>query len=446
MKQLKNFPYSSALVVGLAKSGFAAAELLQNSGVKTVVNDLNADEDSEQAVSLKDAGVSLVTGSHPFELLDKAEILVKNPGIPYENEMISEALRREIPVITEVELVSYLHEGKVIGITGSNGKTTTTTLVHRMLEADRKGVYVAGNIGEVACEVAQRTSPEDIMVIELSSFQLLGTINLHVDIAVWLNLFDSHLDYHKTRNNYISAKAKILQNQTSKDKFIYNRNDSTVSPFHQNTFAESVPFTLSYEETGASADTAFIYFNGEIVAEREKIVLVGEHNIQNCLAAVAACKSVGVSNDAIQSVLYSFQGVAHRLQYVDYKHGRYFYNDSKATNIRATSYALEAFEKPVVLLAGGLDRGNSFDELSPYLAGVKRLVLFGETASKLEILAKSLDIPFIRVKSMDEAVTKAYDASEDDEVILLSPACASWDQYRTFEERGDEFINAVLNL
>ncbi|SDX33732.1 UDP-N-acetylmuramoyl-L-alanine--D-glutamate ligase [Salimicrobium album] len=446
MKHLKGFPYKKALVVGLAKSGFAAADLLHTSGIDVKVNDLNADSTGEQAVKLAAAGIPLITGSHPFELLEDREIVIKNPGIPYENEMVMEALRRNIPVITEVELVTYLHDGPVIGITGSNGKTTTTTLVHRMLEEDRRNVHVAGNIGEVACEVARRTGTEDTMVIELSSFQLLGIDKLRLHTAVWLNIFDSHLDYHKTRDNYIEAKSRIMKNQMEEDSFIFNNDDSIVSTFREKSVAAAVPFTLEENGRGASADENHVYFDGEIVADRKKIVLVGEHNLQNCLAAVAACKSAGVTNEAIQAVLYSFQGVEHRLQYVEEKKERYFYNDSKATNIRATRYALEAFENPVILLAGGLDRGNSFDGLAPYLKNVKHLVVFGETSAKLAEVAGQLDIPCTPVDSMEEAVARAYRNSKENDVILLSPACASWDQYRTFEERGNKFVEAVGNL
>ncbi|SDJ03574.1 UDP-N-acetylmuramoyl-L-alanine--D-glutamate ligase [Salimicrobium halophilum] len=446
MKQLKNFPYERALVVGLAKSGFAAAAILQKSGVRTTVNDLNTSEGSKEAGQLKRMGVSLVTGSHPLELLDETDVVVKNPGIPYENELIAEAVERGITVVTEVELTAYLHEGPVIGITGSNGKTTTTTLVHRILEADNRRVHVAGNIGEVACEVAQRTDDSDIMVIELSSFQLLGIEKFRADVAVWLNLFDSHLDYHKTRENYQAAKANILNNQSDEDCFVYNADDRLVESYKTKTQAKGVPFSLYQDKNGAWADDSFIYYKEEIVAERGEIVLVGEHNIQNCLAAVAACKCLGVSNEAVQAVLYEFAGVSHRLQYVDKKYERFFYNDSKATNIRATSHALQAFPEPVVLLAGGLDRGNAFDELIPYLPKVKHFVLFGETAGKLEALARDSDIPFVSVETMEDAVEAAYRVSLKGDVILLSPACASWDQYRTFEERGNKFIAAVHKL
>ncbi|WP_347860661.1 UDP-N-acetylmuramoyl-L-alanine--D-glutamate ligase [Salimicrobium sp. PL1-032A] len=446
MKRLNEFPYKRALVVGLAKSGYSAAELLQNSGVSTTVNDLNASEQSPEARKLTEIGVTLVTGSHPLELLDATDIVVKNPGIPYENELIAEAVARKIPVVTEVELTAYLHKGPVIGITGSNGKTTTTTLVHRILEADGRNVHVAGNIGEVASEVAQSTGDSDIMVVELSSFQLLGIEKFRANVAVWLNLFDSHLDYHKTRENYQEAKANILTNQSAEDCFVYNADDSSVEGYKTKTKAKSIPFTLQQSKEGAWVDESYIYYKEETVADRSKVVLVGEHNIQNCLAAVAVCKCFDVSNEAIQKVLYEFAGVSHRLQYVDNKYRRFFYNDSKATNIRATSYALEAFSKPVILLAGGLDRGNDFDALAPYLSKVKHFILFGETADKLEVLARGAGVPVVSVDTMKDAVYAAYENSDDEDVILLSPACASWDQYRTFEERGDAFIEAVRKL
>ncbi|RWZ60694.1 UDP-N-acetylmuramoyl-L-alanine--D-glutamate ligase [Halobacillus fulvus] len=447
MKTLKNFSYQHVLVLGLAKSGTAAAELLLDSGVKVTINDLKADPESEAVKSLEKKGATIITGAHPLSALDGVDLMVKNPGIPYENPLVEEAVQQKIPVVTEVELAGKLHDGSLIGVTGSNGKTTTTTLIHKMIEADQKPVAVAGNIGEVSCEVARSTTSDETMVVELSSFQLLGTETFRPNVAVWLNLYEAHLDYHHTLENYHDAKAKLIANQTEEDVLVYNADDDKIIRYLQDAKAKLVPFSLKQQGEGAWADEEFIYFQEDPIMKRADIRLVGPQNLQNILAAVAAVKVSGISDQAIEEVLTTFRGVDHRLQFITEKQGRYFYNDSKATNILATSYALRSFQKPVILLAGGLDRGNTFEALEPYLEGVKAMVLFGETADLLAESAERAGIANIRkVDTMKEAVDAAFEISSEKDVILLSPACASWDQYKTFEERGNMFIEAVHKL
>ncbi|WP_173916561.1 UDP-N-acetylmuramoyl-L-alanine--D-glutamate ligase [Halobacillus sp. Marseille-Q1614] len=447
MKKLTTFPYHRALVLGLAKSGKAAAELLLDSQIETIVNDYKADENSPEVQELKQKGAKVVTGSHPLSLLDEADVVVKNPGIPYHNAIVDEAVKRGIPVITEVELAGFLHEGNLIGITGSNGKTTTTTLLHAFIEADQQPVSIAGNIGEVASEVARTTAEDETMVVELSSFQLMGIETFRPHIAVWLNLFEAHLDYHGTAQEYFSAKANIAKNQTSDDYLVYNADDNDITSFLSAFKCQLVPFSSKKQVDGSWADEEWIYFKDEKVMAKKDIVLVGEHNLSNILAALAAAKLSGVSNQAVYDVLTTFGGVEHRLEFVTKKDDIYFYNDSKATNILATSYALKAFDQPVVLLAGGLDRGNDFDGLIEYLSGVKSMVVFGETADKLTDAGEKAGVESIyQVETMDEAVRKARQSAVSGDVILLSPACASWDQYRTFEERGNKFKEAVHKL
>ncbi|QAS51096.1 UDP-N-acetylmuramoyl-L-alanine--D-glutamate ligase [Halobacillus litoralis] len=447
MKTLKNFPYAHVLVLGLAKSGTAAAQLLLDSGVKVRINDLKADIDQPAVRQLIDQGADIVTGGHPLSVLDDIEYVVKNPGIPYENPIIEEAVTRQIPIVTEIELAGFLHEGQLIAVTGSNGKTTTTTLIHEMIKADQQPVAVAGNIGHVSCEVARSTTADETMVTELSSFQLLGTETFRPSISVWLNLYEAHLDYHHTLENYHRAKAKITENQTPEDTLVYNADDEKIKSFLPEVKAQLVPFSIKERGQGAWADDEMIYFKEEPIMNKDEVVLVGEQNLQNILAAVAAVKVNGIRNESIEHVLKTFTGVPHRLQFVTEKNGRLFYNDSKATNILATSYALKSFRQPVILLAGGLDRGTSFETLVPHLKAVKAMVVFGETADRmLETAGKAGIEKTVKVDTMKEAVDQAYQFSEEEDVILLSPACASWDQYRTFEERGDMFIEAVHKL
>ncbi|MFD2925427.1 UDP-N-acetylmuramoyl-L-alanine--D-glutamate ligase [Halobacillus naozhouensis] len=447
MRSLASFVYKHVLVLGLAKSGTAAAELLLDSGVSVRINDLKADEESDLVKRLKNKGAEVITGGHPLHILDDIDLIVKNPGIRYENPVVEEGLKRGISVVTEIELAGQLHQGDLIGVTGSNGKTTTTTLIHAFLEADQQPVSIAGNIGEVASEVARTTSEEETMVIELSSFQLMGVETFKPNIAVWLNLFEAHLDYHHTLENYFRAKANIISQQTEDDYLVYNADDEAILSFLPEAAAVHVPFSITEKVNGTWADDEYIYYKEEKVMKRSEIVLVGEHNLANILAAVAAVKIRGISNQAIRTILTSFAGVTHRLEFVTRKRGVLFYNDSKATNILATSYALRSFAQPTVLLAGGLDRGNSFDALVPYLNNVKAMVVFGETQDKLAEAAKQAQVENVKaVETMDEAVAAAYRFTNEGDVVLLSPACASWDQYRTFEERGHMFKQAVHKL
>ena len=449
MKQIETYRYKKILVLGLAKSGVTAASLLHNLGAFVTVNDKKPFSENPEAQGLLEQGIKVICGEHPIELLDEGfELIVKNPGIPYSNPMIEGAIEKGIPVITEVELAYEISEAPFIGITGTNGKTTTTTLVYEMLNEGKKEPLIAGNIGTVASGVAEKAEKDNTIVIELSSFQLMGIRSFKPRIAIITNLYDAHLDYHGTRREYIQAKANITKNQTEHDYLIINADQEETMAIAQNSKAAIVPFSTKKELTeGAYIKDGWVIFNQEPVMEISQIVLPGVHNLENILSAVAAAKLSGVENSAIQAVLKTFTGVRHRLQYVADVNGRKVYNDSKATNILATIKALSAFKTPTILLAGGLDRGNEFDELQPYLSHVKALITFGQTAPKLERVGELAGIKTIsRVDNVDKAVPEAYRLSEPGDVILLSPACASWDQYKSFEVRGDIFIEAVHKL
>jgi UDP-N-acetylmuramoylalanine--D-glutamate ligase len=449
LKQIESYRHKKILVLGLAKSGVTAAALLHKLGAFVTVNDKKPLSENPEAQGLLEQGIKVICGDHPIELLDEGfELIVKNPGIPYYNPMIEGALEKGIPVITEVELAYQISEAPFVGITGTNGKTTTTTLVYEMLNVGNKAPLIAGNIGTVASGVAQAATHENTIVIELSSFQLMGIDTFNPKIAIITNLYDAHLDYHGTRKEYIEAKANITKNQTELEYLIINADQEDTMEIARHSKASIIPFSTKKKLTnGAYIDEGWIVFNGEKVMEIEEIALPGVHNLENILSSMAAAKLSGVDNKAIQEVLRTFTGVKHRLQYVGEVSGRKFYNDSKATNILATVNALAAFEAPVILLAGGLDRGNEFDELLPYLKNVKAMITFGQTAPKLERVGNEAGIKTMkRVDNVDKAVPEAYRYSESGDVILLSPACASWDQYKTFEVRGDIFIEAVHKL
>ncbi|HZG70269.1 MAG TPA: UDP-N-acetylmuramoyl-L-alanine--D-glutamate ligase [Chondromyces sp.] len=449
MKKITNFQHKKILVLGLAKSGVSAALLLHKLGAFVTVNDRKPLSENPEAQHLLEQGIKVICGSHPVELLEEGfELIVKNPGIPYTNPLVHGAAAKGIPVLTEVEIAYLISEAPFIGITGTNGKTTTTTLIYEMFKADRKKALIAGNIGEVASEVVQGATSEDQIVIELSSFQLMGIDRFRPHIALITNLYEAHLDYHGTKEEYAAAKMNITKNQTKEDYLILNGDQPELLRLAEKSQARILLFSSKQKiEDGAFQEGGVIYFKGEEIIRTEEIVLPGSHNLENILAALTAAKLSGISNEAIRQVLTTFTGVKHRTQFVCEVNGRKFYNDSKATNTLATKVALAAFQSPTILLAGGLDRGNGFDDLIPHMKNVKALVTFGQTAEKLADTAKRAGLEsIIHVDNMNEAVKAAYELSEAGDIILLSPACASWDQYKTFEQRGDIFIEAVHRL
>lgn len=449
MKKVNDYLHKKILVLGLAKSGVAAASLLHKLGAFVTVNDYKPLSENIEAQGLLEQGITVICGEHPIELLEEGfELIVKNPGIPYHNPLVKGAMDKGIPIITEVELAYQISEAPFIGITGTNGKTTTTTLIFEMLKVGGKLPLIAGNIGMVAAEVAQGAKEENTIVIELSSFQLMGIHTFNPKIAILTNLYDAHLDYHGTRLEYVKAKANITKNQTENEFFIVNAEQTDVMEIARSSKAKIIPFSsCNFLNEGAFVKDNWIYFQTEKIIDTKNIALPGEHNIENILCAVAAAKLSGVENEAIYEVLTTFTGVKHRLQFIRELAGRKFYNDSKATNTLATEKALSAFQVPTILLAGGLDRGNEFDDLIPFLKHVKAIITFGQTAAKIERVSRDAGIKTImRVDNVEKAVPAAYELSNPGDVILLSPACASWDQYKTFEVRGDIFINAVHML
>ena len=453
MLNKKVFEHKRVLVIGLAKSGVAVAKLLLHQGAMVTVNDRIPLEENPDAKSLIEEGIRVLAGSHPVDLLEEHfDFVVKNPGIPYHNCMVEAAIKKGIPVYTEIEIAYQLLEGLIIGITGSNGKTTTTTLASLMLKESfpEREVYAAGNIGIPLSQLAEQSTKEDIYVSELSSFQLMGIDQFKPKIACIVNIFSAHLDYHGSREEYIKAKLQLTKNQTEDDYLVYNADyPELITLIEGHTNATLVPFSRkTVLEFGSSVEGDYICFNGEKVMPVSTIQVPGTQNVENVLAAVAIAKLAGATNEGIKKAVQNFHGVKHRTQFVKEVNKRRFYNDSKATNIIATQTALRSFKnQSVILIAGGLDRGNGFDELVPDLKAVSGIVLYGETKEKLQEAAKVAGVPVIEiVNTLEEATKKAYAISKEDDIILLSPACASWDQFKSFEIRGDEFIQVVENL
>lgn len=452
MKNVTRYKNKKVLVLGLALSGFHAAKLLAKLGAYVTVNDSKKLNDNPDAQELIASGIRVISGHHPVELLDEAfAFIIKNPGIPYNNPMVEKALELNMPIFTEVELAAEILEASLIGITGTNGKTTTTAMVYDLLNTNRsKGkTYKAGNIGIPAAEVAQIATEADDVVMELSSFQLMGIDTLRPHIAIITNLSEAHLDYHGTRDEYVKAKWRLTENQTETDYLILNWEQEELRELSKQTKAQIIPFSRTEVVTnGAYVKDAQIYFQGEVVMTVSSLRVPGQHNLENTLAAIAVAKLKGVSNATIEQALMAFGGVTHRLQFVKEVAGRNFYNDSKSTNIVAAKTALTSFpNQPIVLIAGGLDRGNEFDELIPELKLVKALIVFGESKDKLEKAAKKAGIKtIIHTDNPATAVKDSLAISEAGDVVLLSPACASWDQYKNFELRGDHFVQAIKEI
>ncbi len=318
MKKITEFKHKKVLVLGLAKSGVSAASLLHKLEAFVTVNDQKPLGENPEAQGLLQEGIKVVCGSHPIELLDEGfQFVIKNPGIPYHNPLVKKAIDKGIPVLTEVELAYLISEAEMIGITGTNGKTTTTTLLFEMLKEGRKKPLIAGNIGTVASEVAQSAQEDEKMVVELSSFQLMGIDKFAPHIAIITNLYEAHLDYHGNLDEYWQAKANITKNQTSNDYLIINDDQQHLLDVVSHTQATVIPFSTTRElSEGAYIKDEALYFNNERIIPLSSVVLPGAHNLENILCAIAASKLYGVSNESITTVLSSFAGVKHRTQFV----------------------------------------------------------------------------------------------------------------------------------
>ena len=448
MKTISKFANKKVLVLGLAKSGESAARLLDKLGAIVTVNDGKPFEENPAAQSLLEEGIKVVTGGHPLELLDEDfEWMVKNPGIPYNNPMVMRALEKKIPVITEVELAYLISDAPIIGITGSNGKTTTTTMIAEVLTAGGQNGLLSGNIGFPASQVAQDAGETDTLVMELSSFQLMGIETFHPEIAVITNLMPTHLDYHGSFEEYVVAKWNIQKNMTASDYVVLNFNQDLAKELAKKTAARVIPFSTQEKVDGAYLDGDVLTFRGEAIMTASELGVPGSHNVENALATIAVAKLRGIDNQVIKETLAHFGGVKHRLQYVGEINQVKFYNDSKSTNILATQKALSGFDNSkIILIAGGLDRGNEFDELVPDIKGLKKMVILGESAERVKRAADQAEVSYLDASDVRDATRKAFSVAEPGDVVLLSPANASWDMYANFEVRGDEFLAVFKEL
>lgn len=447
-----NFKNKKILVFGWARSGKSVTKLLNKlSADITVVNAGKYDNDADFQF-LKKKGVNFISHDDDENVLDESfDYVVKNPGINYRHPILKKAKALQIPILTEPEIALALFNGQLLVVTGSNGKTTTSTLIFEMLKQrylKQRKVVLAGNIGIPVCEVVEGLTDEDILILELSSFQLMGMPHVKPEVTVITNLFASHLDYHESKDNYLKAKFQATKNQTVDDVLIINQDNEASVNFAKNSHASVAYYSKANQGTNENTayfDDQYLIINNKKVIETKEISLMGEHNKENILAASLAAKAFGATDENVANVISHFEGVKHRLQLVkDYK-GIRFYNDSKATDIEATQIALKSFERPVIWLAGGLDRGDDMMLLADYLKNVRFVFSFGQTKGKITALAAHFEIPVMEVEDVSEATKEAIKIAQKDDVVLLSPAAASWDQYSSFEERGNIFIDIVTN-
>ena len=446
------FENKKVLILGLARSGYACAKFLVKRGNEVILNDGKEESllDKDQIDELRNLGVKLVFGSHPDDLLDESfDYLIKNPGVPIKHKYVIKAEELNIPVINEAEMsYSLLPESvTLIGITGTNGKTTTTTLTYNILKeefGDR--VHLAGNIGYPLCSILDNLKENDIIVMEVSVQQSVNFDKFRPNISVMTNLSPAHIDFLGSYENYKETKATMFRNQTKEDVAIINMENQDVMDILRNIDANVKYFSSDKEINGCYLKDNYICYYGDKITKVSDIKIPGVHNVENCMAAIMVAKELNTSNESINKVLTTFTGVEHRLEYVDTKNGVRYYNDTEATNIKCTQIALASFNNPTIIILGGLERGQNFDELTPYMNNVKAIIGIGECRNRVLEFGTKLGIDTYIYEYLKDGFSKIEEIGVEGDVVLLSPASASWDQYKECEVRGREFKDLVSAL
>ncbi len=451
--KLKN---KNVLVIGLAVTGVPLVKVLHSLGANVTVNDLKEKKDlTESMKKLLGLDVKYILGKHPkdAEFLEGIDLVVVSPGVPLDIPFVNKIKNKEIEIIGEIELAYRLSKGNIVAITGTNGKTTTTALVGEIFKNAGRTTHVVGNIGVAFISKALETEVDDIIVIESSSFQLETVVDFHPKVGAILNLTPDHLNRHKTMENYQEAKFNLFKNQVSDDISVINYDDLALRQESKNLLSDKIYFSRkTLLEEGVFVENQKIVFiqNGvkKEVISVDDIYIPGKHNLENALAATAMAIALNVDIEVINYTLKTFKGVEHRMESVDIINGVKFINDSKGTNPDASKKAVEAMDSPTLLLAGGYDKGSDFSEfINAFNGKVKHMFVYGETAETiLKTANKSNFNSVTNVKNLEDAVKSAYGISEYGDVVLFSPACASWDMYENFEMRGKHFKEIVAQL
>ncbi|MHC1722891.1 MAG: UDP-N-acetylmuramoyl-L-alanine--D-glutamate ligase [Aminipila sp.] len=444
------------LIVGMGKSGIAAAQAMLRLGAKVFVQDSKPASDIEPQLAnfLTSRNVKCYFGEKP-SCLDEVDMMILSPGVPLELDFVQEAMAKGVEVVGELEIAFRVGSGNYVAITGTNGKTTTTTLVGEIFKKAKRKTYVVGNIGVAVISMAVSAELDSWLITETSSFQLETTKYFKPKVSAILNLTPDHLNRHHTMENYGAAKAKIYENQDESEYFIVNYDDPATFELSKGCKkAKVVPFSrkekLSYGAFVADGHIVIINDSGDLITlcRVDELKIPGSHNLENALAAAAISYFAGIEPTVISDTLRRFQGVEHRLEYCGQVDGVKFVNDSKGTNPDASIKAIEAMKKDIILIAGGYDKGSDFtDFIKAFNGRVKHMILLGKTAPKIKEQAESVGYTDITMaKNMEECVAEAFKLAVPGDTVLLSPACASWDMYTCFEQRGEHFKNCVHGL
>lgn len=439
------------LVVGLARSGMAAIRVLKKLGAEVTLSESKKKEDIKEIGFLNENNVEIV-GQDMSVFERDFDFVVKNPGVPYRSPMMQKLQERNIPVITEIELAYQVAKPQhYIAITGTNGKTTTSTLTYEILRRAFPGkAHLCGNIGIPLCEIVMENGLMEegghYIALEISNFQLVNIDKFRPEVATIINLTPDHIDFMGSLDNYYKSKTEVYRNMAGNDVFLLNADDPVVKEYTDRYPVKCAKESFSTDSQSADciAKDGYLEIKGEKIIPLNAIKIVGKHNLQNVMIAVSAAKAIGISNDIILDAVSSFKGVEHRIEFVREIDGVKYYNDSKGTNTDATITALKAFDRGVILLVGGFEKGLPMDEMKKHLGCVKKIIGFGACGARLVHDLVSED--GIVVTTLDEAVAEANKIAESGDTVLLSPTTSSFDQYTCFEERGDHFkkiINAL---
>ncbi len=446
------FENNKILILGLARSGYQAAKLLIKRNNDVYLNEFKTEDklNKDQVEELRNLGVKLIFGSHPDELLDESfDYLIKNPGVPIDHKYVLKARELGVEVINEVEMAYRLlpKSVSIIGITGTNGKTTTTTLTYEIMrKAYGDRVHLAGKIGYPLSSIIESVKDNDIIVMEVSCQQGENFKEFHPHVGVFTNLSEAHVDFMKTYEHYKETKARMFYQQDENDIAIINHSNSDVMEELKDIKSIKKYFSSSESIEGCHLVDRDIYYYDEKVLSIDSIKIKGMHNVENCMAAIMAVKEYDVSNEVICDVIENFKGVEHRLEYVDTINGVEYYNDTEATNIKCTQIALSSFNCPIILFLGGLERGQNFEELNNYMEHVKAIIAIGSCRERVKEYANSIGKDVYVYEHLVDGFDKTNELVEPGDVVLLSPASASWDQYKECEVRGAEFKDKVKGL
>ena len=446
-----DFSGKKVLVVGLARSGMAAIRVLKKLGAEVTLSESKKKEDIKEIDFLNENNVEIV-GQDMAVFERDFDLVVKNPGVPYRSPMIEKLHARNIPVITEIELAYQVAKPQhYIAITGTNGKTTTSTLTYEILRRAFPGkAHLCGNIGIPLCEIVMENGLMEegghYIALEISNFQLVNIDKFRPEVATIINLTPDHIDFMGGLDNYYTSKTEVYRNMADSDVFLLNADDPVVKEYTDRYPVKCVKESFSTDSDSADciAKDGYLEIKGEKIIPLNAIKIVGKHNLQNVMIAVSAAKAIGISNDIILDAVSSFKGVEHRIEFVREIDGVKYYNDSKGTNTDATITALKAFDHGVILLVGGFEKGLPMDEMKKHLGCVKKIIGFGACGARL--VHDLVGEDGIIVTTLDEAVAQANKIAESGDTVLLSPTTSSFDQYTCFEERGDHFkkiINAL---